>query len=69
MNGEVEFEIFRADLRVHDDLVSAFDGINSVIHAAAATSGNEDIQFASSVVATERFLEAMAQSSVDALYM
>jgi nucleoside-diphosphate-sugar epimerase len=60
-------ETFRADLRAHDDLVSAFAGVDSVIHAAAATSGNEDIQFASSVVATERFLEAMARSSVKRL--
>ena len=40
-------EIFRADLRVHENLVSAFDGIDTVIHTAAATSGSEDIQFAS----------------------
>ena len=57
-------EIFRGDLRVHENLVSAFAGVDSVIHAAAATSGNEDIQFASTVVGTERFLEAMARSSV-----
>src|SRR5260370_40567480 len=62
-----EVEIFRADLRVHENLVSAFDGVESVVHAAAATSGNEDIQFASTVVATERFLDAMAQSSVKRL--
>lgn len=60
-------ETFRADLRVHDDLVSAFAGVDSVIHAAAATSGNEDVQFASSVVGTERFLNAMARSSVKRL--
>ena len=60
-------EIFRADLRVHEDLVSAFDGIDAVIHAAAATSGSEDSQFASSVVATERFLDAMVRSSVKRL--
>ena len=60
-------ELFHADLRAHDNLVSAFDGVDSVVHAAAATSGNEDIQFASTVVATERFLEAMSQSSVKRL--
>lgn len=60
-------EIFHADLRAHDNLVSAFDGVDSVVHAAAATSGAEDIQFASTVVATERFLEAMSQSSVKRL--
>ncbi len=57
-------EIFRADLRNSTNLKSAFDGIDAVLHLAAATSGNEDVQFASSVVATERFLEAMAKSSV-----
>jgi nucleoside-diphosphate-sugar epimerase len=62
-----EIEIFRADLRVHGKLVTAFDGIDTVLHVAAATSGTEDVQFASSVVATERFLDAMAQSSVKRL--
>jgi nucleoside-diphosphate-sugar epimerase len=56
-------ELFHADLRVHD-LISAFDDIDTVFHLAAATSGNEDTQFASTVVGTERFLEAMTQSSV-----
>ncbi len=62
-----EVEVFRADLRVHENLVAAFDNVDSVIHAAAATSGGEDIQFASTVVATERFLDAMAKSSVKRL--
>ena len=57
-------EIFRADLRTNGDFTSAFDGIDAVLHLAAATSGGEDVQFASTVVATERFLEAMVQSSV-----
>jgi nucleoside-diphosphate-sugar epimerase len=60
-------EAFRADLRVHDNLISAFDSIDAVIHLAAATSGTEDLQFASTVVATERFLEAMTKSSVKRL--
>jgi len=60
-------EVFRADLRVQEDLVSAFDGVDAVLHLAAATSGNEDAQFASTVVATERFLDAMAKSSVKRL--
>ena len=47
-------EVFYADLRAHDNLVSAFEGIDAVLHIAAATSGNEDVQFASTVVATER---------------
>jgi nucleoside-diphosphate-sugar epimerase len=60
-------EVFRADLRVQEDLVSAFDGVDAVLHLAAATSGNEDLQFASTVVATERFLDAMSKSTVKRL--
>jgi nucleoside-diphosphate-sugar epimerase len=60
-------EVFRADLRVQEDLVSAFDGVDAVLHLAAATSGNEDMQFSSTVVATERFLDAMARSNVKRL--
>ncbi len=62
-----EVEIFRADLRVSDNLASAFEGINAVLHLAAATSGDEDVQFASTVVGTERFLAAMVKSSVKRL--
>jgi nucleoside-diphosphate-sugar epimerase len=60
-------EVFRADLRVQEDLTSCFDGIDAVMHLAAATSGDEDAQFASTVVATERFLNAMAKSDVKRL--
>jgi nucleoside-diphosphate-sugar epimerase len=60
-------EIFCADLRTHNNLVSAFEGVDAVLHLAAATSGNEDVQFASTVVATERFLDAMSQSTVKRL--
>jgi|SRR5579872_4456721 len=59
-----EVEVFRADLRVENDLTPAFEGVDAVLHMAAAVTGNEDTQFASTVVATERFLEAMARSAV-----
>ena len=62
-----EVEVFRADLRVEKDLVPAFDGVDAVLHLAAAVTGNEDTQFASTVVATERFLEAMSKSAVKRL--
>ena len=42
---ERRIEIFHGDLRVHDNLSSAFEGIDAVLHLAAATSGNEDAQF------------------------
>jgi nucleoside-diphosphate-sugar epimerase len=62
-----DVEVFRADLRVEKDLKPAFDGIDAVLHLAAAVTGNEDMQFASTVVATERFLDAMANSTVKRL--
>ena len=62
-----DVEIFHADLRTCDELITAFDGIEAVLHLAAPTSGNEDVQFASTVVGTERFLEAMSKSSVKRL--
>src|SRR5262245_35720589 len=64
-----QVELFRADLRVHSNLAAAFDSIDAVMHLAAATSGNEDMQFASTVVATERFLDAMAGSSTRRLIL
>src|ERR1035437_3998355 len=60
-------EILRADLRIYDKLDGAFEDIDAVVHLASATSGNEDVQFASTVVATERFLGAMAKSAVKRL--
>lgn len=57
-------DIFRADLRNADNLLSAFEGMDAVLHLAAATSGDEDVQFSTTVVATERLLDAMTKSSV-----
>jgi nucleoside-diphosphate-sugar epimerase len=62
-----EVEVFRADLRVANDLLAAFNDVDAVLHLAAATSGSEDIQFSTTVVGTERFLEAMAKSAVKRL--
>jgi UDP-glucose 4-epimerase len=62
-----DVELFRADLRNHENLVSAFAGVDAVFHLAAATSGTEDAQFASTVVASERFFQAMAASPVKRL--
>jgi UDP-glucose 4-epimerase len=59
-----DVEIFRADLRGHDNLIEAFDGVDAVLHLAAGTSGTEDVQFVASVIGTERFLDAMARSTV-----
>jgi nucleoside-diphosphate-sugar epimerase len=54
--------IFRGDLRASRNLAEAFDGVDTLVHLAAAVSGSEDVQFAASVVGTERLLDAMARS-------
>jgi UDP-glucose 4-epimerase len=62
-----QVDLLRADLRVQEDLVSAFEGVDAVIHLAAAVDGDDDVLFASTVIGTERFLEAMARSAVKRL--
>ena len=62
-----EVEMFRADLRASDKLETAFDGVDAAIHLAAAVSGDEDLQFSTTVVGTEKFLEAMSKTSVKRL--
>lgn len=61
-------DLVQADLRV-GDLVPLFDGVDGLIHLAAAVAGDEDTQFAKSVVGTERLLEAMARSAVKRLLL
>ena len=55
-------EVVRADLRVSRDLASAFDGVDVLVHLAAAVTGDEDAQFAAGVVGTERLFAAMDHS-------
>lgn len=55
-------EIFRADIRSSLELERAFEGVDVLIHLAAVVSGDEDAQFAGTVVGTERLLSAMARS-------
>jgi UDP-glucose 4-epimerase len=56
-------EVVRADLRSSRDLEAVFDGIDVLLHAAAAVGGGDDAMFASTVVGTERLLGAMAKTS------
>lgn len=56
-------EIVRGDLRSSRELVPAFDGIDVLVHLAAAVTGGEDAMFASTVTGTERLLAAMAGSA------
>jgi nucleoside-diphosphate-sugar epimerase len=61
--------VVRADLRAQPDLSPLFDGVDAVVHLAAATEGDEDTQFASSVVGTERLLDAMARTTAKRLVL
>ena len=56
-------EVVRGDLRSSRELLPAFDGVDVLVHLAAAVTGGEDAMFASTVSGTERLLAAMAGSA------
>jgi 2-alkyl-3-oxoalkanoate reductase len=56
-------EVLMADLRTSRELECAFKGVDVLLHLAAVVSGEEDAQFAGTVVGTERLLGAMATSA------
>lgn len=60
-----DVELVRADLRDRDRLGDAVAGVDTVVHLAASVTGDDDAQFAATVVGTERLLAAMASASVD----
>jgi UDP-glucose 4-epimerase len=62
-------QVFRADLRASRDLERAFDDVDVLVHLAAAVTGGEDAQFASTVTGTERLLDAMARSRCSRLVL
>jgi UDP-glucose 4-epimerase len=62
-------DVVRADLRWSNDLARALDGVDALVHLAASVRGDEAEQFASTVVGTERLLEAMAESDVRRLVL
>lgn len=64
-----EVEVIRADLRVTENLTSLLDGVEIVVHLASATSGNEDVQFASTVMGTEKLIDAMVASKTRRLVL
>lgn len=57
-----QVDLFPADLRTSNNLPDAFTGINACVHLAAAVSGSDETQFASTVVGTEKLLAAMASA-------
>src|SRR5262249_23258388 len=62
LNCPPDVEVYRGDLRAGQDLRGAFAGVDVLVHLAAAVTGGEDAQFATTVVGTERLLDAMARS-------
>jgi nucleoside-diphosphate-sugar epimerase len=52
-------QVVYADLRVSSDLKTLFDGIDVLIHLAAAMHGTAEEQRAETLVSTERLLDAM----------
>jgi 2-alkyl-3-oxoalkanoate reductase len=61
--GHAVMEVFRTDLNASEDLAPAFEGVDVLIHLAAAVSGDEQQMFADSVRGTERLLAAMVGTS------
>jgi 2-alkyl-3-oxoalkanoate reductase len=59
-----QLEVVRADLRSRNGLVDAIRGVDSVIHLAAAKSGDVYTQYAGTVVATENLLASMTEAGV-----
>jgi UDP-glucose 4-epimerase len=62
-----EVDVYRGDLRSDRNLISAFAGVDAVIHAAAAMGLDDFSIFAGTVMSTEKFLEAMGKTSVNRL--
>jgi nucleoside-diphosphate-sugar epimerase len=62
-------EVFRADLRSTPDLEPAFDGVDVLVHLAAAVAGGEDVPFGTTVGGTERLLLAMTRTSCKRLLL
>lgn len=56
--------LVRLDLRRKDGWIEALEGIEAVIHLAAAKSGDFYTQFAGTVIATENLLDAMKAANV-----
>lgn len=62
-------EVVRADLRSPIGSGDLFEGVDAVVHLAADVTGGEDEQWASTVVGTERLLDAMTASATRRLVL
>ena len=64
-----ELEIARVDLRTGTGLDTALADVDTVVHLAACVAGDDEERFVSTVVGTERLLDAMKSSSVGSLLL
>ncbi len=67
MADDPSVETARVDLRSSRELADAVDGVDGVIHLAAAKAGDFHSQFAGTVLATENLLRAMTTAGVGRL--
>ncbi|MGH7999142.1 MAG: NAD-dependent epimerase/dehydratase family protein [Brasilonema sp.] len=59
-----DVELIRIDLRRKDGIVDVLQGVDAVIHLAAAKEGDFYTRFAGTVIATENLLDAMIEADV-----
>ncbi len=57
-------ELIRIDLRQKNGIVNALQGVEAVIHLAAAKEGDFYTRFAGTVIATENLLDGMIEANV-----
>ena len=62
-----DVRVMRADLRDKPSLRETLQDIEAVIHLAACVAGDDDAQFANTVVGTENLLDAMIEQNVSRL--
>lgn len=62
-----QVEVVRGDLRAATSIPAMLQGVDAVLHLAAAKSGDLYEQFGGTVIATENLLEAMSRAGIDRL--
>ncbi|NLA37462.1 MAG: NAD-dependent epimerase/dehydratase family protein [Actinobacteria bacterium] len=65
--GHGRLTLFRGDLRDPSAMEGALDGVDVVVHLAAAKSGDFATQFAGTVLATENLIDLLEHSTVSRL--
>ncbi|HPB44562.1 MAG: NAD-dependent epimerase/dehydratase family protein [Microthrixaceae bacterium] len=64
LSSHPRLTLHRGDLRDPRTIAGAFDGVDVVVHLAAAKAGDFATQFAGTVIATENLIDELARSRV-----